>query len=123
MKDMLTQLFQMQKVIIEKVPHGLREESIPFLEAILGLQQELVEFTDLVSWKKWRRNKWDEDKAKAKDEIVDLWHYLLELTILCGFSPEEMVERFKSKHEVNLQRYEAVSKGDFSWDDKPGGQL
>lgn len=74
---------------------------------IYWLVHELFEASEELKHKPWRRNPphfTKKDREKFVLEIVDAWHFFLELCIVCGISPEELYSTYKYKMQVNRER-------------------
>jgi len=52
-------------------------------------------------WKKHQN--WD--LKNYKDEIVDLWHFTMNLMLAVDMKPEEFFEIYKEKNKKNLERW------------------
>ena len=46
----------------------------------------------------------DEFKSKLEDEIADMWHFLLSLTIKAGLGPNDIMEAYETKWKINFVR-------------------
>lgn len=49
---------------------------------------------------------------KARCEMIDAWHFFMNIMLALGFSPEEFVAMYFDKHAENLQRQEEH----YTWD-------
>ena len=113
--DTIENLMEMQRVIMKKVPGG----DIPELMAHqitcgLGIIEETLEYLNAIGRKPWRPNPLPEEDQL--EELVDILHFFLEMIIRSPFTWSQMVEKYKEKHQENLQRYEKAKAGDYSWD-------
>jgi len=52
------------------------------------------------------------------EEVTDQFFYWMEQAIIAGFTPEQIIAKYKAKHEINLKRYSSLKSGDTSWDDR-----
>ena len=76
-----------------------------FKEMRLALEAELQEAMDEMGWKIWATsNHWTEDAVKG--ELVDAWHFFMNLLLVADMTPEELFERYMKKHNVNVVRQE-----------------
>ena len=116
MTDSMDRLLEMQKIIMEKVPHDLSPEKTRLITAGMGVIEETLEFLNSVGRKPWRPDPLPQEKQI--EELADILHFYLELILLSGFSWERIVEEYPRKHAINLKRYLDGDKGDFSWDDR-----
>ena len=108
------ELLSLQKVLMEKVPHSLSPKVVRQITAGLGIIEETLEYLNAIGRKPWR----PEPLASPfqLEEITDILFYYLELILQSGFTWEQIVEEYRRKHKINLERYERGAKGDYSWD-------
>lgn len=110
--DKLEQIFQMQTFLDEKIA---RERKLDFSKEewiqkeVLAMISELSEVLDEVNFK-WWKNKKEIDEASLKEEIVDLLHFLISMSLKAGMSAQEMFEIYMAKNEENLKRQEGKSQ-------------
>lgn len=64
---------------------------------------EAVELQRLTSWKWWKKPK-PFDSAAAKEELIDIWHFVVQASIELGMGPEDILEEYKKKNKVNRDR-------------------
>ena len=66
--------------------------------------EELGEAANELHNKPWKTTPTPTDKTHFKEEIVDAWHFFLEMVIYSGFTMEEFVTFYLKKSEVNKFR-------------------
>lgn len=121
MSDEMDELFRMQAVLMKKVPGGDTPEYMAHqITCGLGIIEETLEYLNSIGRKPWRPLPLSRESQLG--ELVDILHFFLELVIRSGFSWPQVVDRYKLKHQENLQRWEAASKGDYSWDKRGDGK-
>lgn len=64
---------------------------------------EAVELQRLTSWKWWKKPS-PLDKEAAKEELVDIWHFVVQASIELGMTPADMLEEYEKKNKVNRDR-------------------
>ncbi len=64
---------------------------------------EAVELQRLTSWKWWKRPA-PFDAAAAKEELIDIWHFVVQASIELGMTPSDIVEEYSKKNIVNRNR-------------------
>ena len=64
---------------------------------------EAVELQRLTSWKWWKRPA-PFDSVAAKEELIDIWHFVVQTSIELGMSPSDIVEEYSKKNVVNRNR-------------------
>lgn len=110
----LDELFSKQRVLIDKIksdkpdfwgPEKFEGERIFRLCSFLI--HEAVELQQETKWKHWKAiENYKIDYDNRKVEIADLWHVLIQLTMECGMSTEDVLAAFNNKHLENLSRQE-----------------
>ena len=128
-KDKLEYLFEMQKSLItqdytstrinssEKIPldttpenkmKKLYEMKEPFSGYRIfmissALVHEAIELQRETNWKWWKKDK-TVDNEKLQEEIIDLWHFLIQLSIEAGFEPQILISKYMEKNKENTGR-------------------
>ena len=128
-KDKLEYLFEMQKSLITqdynstetKSPEKNSEDNNPenkmkklyeMKEPFSGyrifmissaLVHEAVELQRETNWKWWKKDK-ILDNEKLQEEIIDLWHFLIQLSIEAGFEPQVLISKYMEKNKENTGR-------------------
>lgn len=72
---------------------------------------EACELTDATNWKHWK-NKRDIDWNNVKEEIIDLWHFLISLSQKVGLTAEDIVDIYINKNLENYKRQLGTSQRD-----------
>ena len=73
----------------------------------LGIIEESLEYLESAS---------HGTEAEKLEELTDMYFFLLEQTILSGFTLDQVKNEYNRKWAVNIKRYEDSKKGDTSWD-------
>lgn len=117
MKDMLTQMLKkqedLQRIYIHISPVDIKEnyDRIVFIrDMILALTDELHEALNETGWKPWASSDHINEEA-FKNELVDAWHFFMNLMLVAKMSPEELYIRYLRKHEKNKDRQEVGYDG------------
>lgn len=72
---------------------------------ITGIVAELGEILHAqTEWKNWSGSKKSVDKANLDEEIADLWHFVINLTMQLGYGAEETYRCFLAKNKINHER-------------------
>ena len=77
-------------------------------EMLLACHCELVEVQAETMWKDhavpfgWKHQ--DFNEQKYKEEIIDLWHFTMNLWLAVGGTPSEFFELYCEKNKINQQR-------------------
>ena len=106
-KDKLEILFDLQNTFDEyiKVKRNLdylnTEEWI--MKMCTAIITEACELNDTCNWK-WWKNKKDIDWDNVEEEIIDLWHFLISLSIKVGLTPHDIIDQYIDKNIENYNR-------------------
>ncbi len=116
-KDMLEILFNKQKELYKKQlansenkMKNIYEIKEPFdgyriFMLSSALVHEAIELQRETNWKWWKKEKSIDDQ-KIQEEIIDIWHFLLQLTIEAGIDSKKLIEIYLKKNKENLNRQE-----------------
>jgi len=84
------------------------------LEYCRALTHEVIEVEDACKYKFWDKDK-EVDVADVRREIVDCWHFLIDISMAAGMDSNEVLRIYKLKNDVNIKRLES---GTYSTNDK-----
>ena len=103
--DTLEAIFSMQKDLasmmdLSRYPASAEGRISALSTAII---HEAVELQRLTSWKWWKKPA-PFDGASAKEELIDIWHFVVQASIELGMSPADILEEYKKKNKVNRDR-------------------
>jgi len=117
-KDMLEILFNKQKELYKKKQLANSENKMKNIYEIKepfdgyrifmlssALVHEAIELQRETNWKWWKKEKSIDDQ-KIQEEIIDIWHFLLQLTIEAGIDSKKLMEIYLKKNKENLNRQE-----------------
>ncbi|MFY9797569.1 MAG: dUTPase [Candidatus Nitrosopolaris sp.] len=105
--DGLETIFKLQKELAAittstRYPQA-KEERISLLAT--AMIHEAIELQRLTNWKWWKKPvKFDE--AQAREEIIDLWHFLVQVSIELGMTPKGILDEYFRKNLINKERQE-----------------
>lgn len=104
--DILETIFKLQKelaslIASERYPR-IKEERISALAT--AMIHEAVEIQRLTNWKWWKK-RMEFNETQAKEEVIDLWHFLIQMSIELGMTPEEILSEYMKKHRINKERH------------------
>lgn len=106
--DALKELFLMQEKFSSSVgvPIGAeltdQQKSFWINQHCNALSNEVEELRDSIPWKWWKKS--EPDFQNAKVEVVDLFHFVIASALILGMTPEDLLEAYKKKMEVNIRR-------------------
>jgi len=114
----LNQMFELQNNIQEKLgtwdktnkSDSMKQQFIN--QMLLACQEEVIEIMRETAYKNsdlmefgWKKNQFMNVKL-YKEEIIDLWHFVMNLWLVVGGTPEEFFQEYKKKNNINLKRQE-----------------
>jgi dimeric dUTPase (all-alpha-NTP-PPase superfamily) len=68
-----------------------------------ALVHEAIELQRETNWKWWKKES-VMDKEKIQEEIIDIWHFLIQISIESGMDSKKIMEKYMEKNEENLKR-------------------
>ncbi len=103
--DSLESIFSIQKELasmmnLSRYPASTEERVSALSTAIV---HEAIELQRLTSWKWWKKPT-PFDSEAAKEELIDIWHFVVQASIELGMTPSDVVNEYKKKNEVNRNR-------------------
>lgn len=108
----LRKIWKRQKefnVLLGNVGQNIKQKEALTKEFILHLITEAVEVLNEINWKIHRKKEYDKINPiidyNLKEELIDVYKYLLSIMQFWDMSPEEFVEEFHRKSNVVEQRY------------------
>ena len=58
---------------------------------------EAVEFQRLTEWKWWKKKPVEFDESEAKEELIDIWHFVVDASIELGMTPQHILDEYLRK--------------------------
>lgn len=106
MIDKLEQIFkkqlELQKRLNYKISDMYKNQKFINVMTIAAIS-ELIEAIHETPWKPWKKQqKFNLDKFR--EEIIDAWHFLINLSIAAGFNANTLVECYMDKNKINFKR-------------------
>lgn len=114
--DPLKQMLEMQKGFQDRVDPRYKDEDLKVRAAFLRdhfvfcdqeLQEMLYEIPFFKHWKDYSKMT-DEELVeafnKAKNELIDAWHFFMNLSIGLSMDADEFYQRYMDKHKENIRR-------------------
>lgn len=109
--DKLDKIFEMQAQLDNRIIHERNiEKSLD--EWVIGLtvamESEIDELRREVNWRWWKNPK-ELDMNAIKEEIIDLWHFLVSLSQKVGLTAEDVYRVYCEKNAENHARQDGKS--------------
>ena len=104
--DNLKELFELQKQLQKRLGNDISKFDLEFYKINhLALENELHEALRETPWKPWKKQQ-NLNIDKLKEELVDAWHFIINMSLCAQMDSNELYERFKSKNQINHKRQE-----------------
>jgi len=103
--DRLEIIFKLQKSLAEmmkqdRYPKDLEGRISALCTAII---HEAVELQRTTNWK-WWKTPTQFNKKEAREELIDIWHFVIQASLELGLTPDDILDEYKIKNEINKER-------------------
>lgn len=104
-EDRLERLFRMQRELASMMKPDRYPPDIDGRVSVLctAIIHEAAELQRLTTWK-WWKTPVPLDVSKAREELADIWHFVLQATIELGMEPDDIVREYVRKNSINRER-------------------
>lgn len=115
-EDMLKTIFQKQKELHQTIMTYSTTIDSQYSKKFLSLSNEerisalctaiiheAVELQRLTNWKWWRKML-EFDENQAKEELIDIWHFVVDASIELGMTPQNILDEYVRKNQINKDR-------------------
>lgn len=103
-------VMMMQQLTLQRDTYGIDYASMTdeelihqFKEMKLALEKELGEALDEMGWKPWATSK-HFNKPAIQGELVDAWHFFMNLMLIAGMTPDSLWDGYQAKRLKNIRR-------------------
>ena len=105
MEDKLESIFELQKGLadmmdLDRYPKDVEGKISALCTAIM---HEAVELQRTTNWK-WWKTPTAFNQMEAKEELIDIWHFVIQASLELNLTPNEILGEYKRKNEINRQR-------------------
>ena len=103
--DRLESIFSLQKGLanmmnLERYPKDVEGRIAALCTAII---HEAVELQRTTNWKWWKKPV-QFNEAEAREELIDIWHFVVQASLELNLSPDDILTEYKRKNEINRNR-------------------
>lgn len=103
--DRLGEIFALQRGLAgmmnpDRYPTKTDERISALCTAVM---HEAVELQRTTNWK-WWKTPTEFDKTEAKEELIDIWHFVVQASLELGLTPDDILEEYRRKNEINRNR-------------------
>lgn len=104
-QDRLDTIFKLQKGLskmmnLDRYPKDSESRISALSTAIM---HEAVELQRTTNWK-WWKTPTKFDVSDAREELIDIWHFVVQASLELNLTPDDIVEEYKKKNEINRER-------------------
>ena len=105
LNDHLESIFALQKgftdmMSLDKYPDDVEGRVSALCTAII---HEAVELQRTTNWKWWKKPV-PFDLEDAKEELIDIWHFVVQASLELNLTPDDILEEYKRKNQINRDR-------------------
>jgi len=105
MEDRLDSIFALQKGLedmmnLDRYPKDTEGKVSALCTAIM---HEAVELQRTTNWK-WWKTPTVFDETEAREELIDIWHFVVQASLELNLTPEDILKEYERKNEINRQR-------------------
>jgi dimeric dUTPase (all-alpha-NTP-PPase superfamily) len=106
--DSLEKIFAMQKLLTQNMDLSRYPLSVEGRVSALStaIIHEAVELQRLTNWKWWKKSS-EFDEKSAREELIDIWHFVIQASIELGMDASAVVEEYEKKNKVNHKRQQS----------------
>ena len=103
--DRLEKIFQLQKGLSEmmNLDRYPKDPEGRVSELSTAIMHEAVELQRTTNWK-WWKTPTEFNEAEAREELIDIWHFVVQASLELNLTPDDIVEEYKRKNEINRER-------------------
>ena len=103
--DRLETIFRLQKGLAEMMNlDRYPKDSEGRVSALsTAIMHEAMELQRTTNWK-WWKTPTSFNKADAREELIDIWHFVVQASLELNLTPDDIVGEYKRKNEINRER-------------------
>ena len=104
-EDRLETIFKLQKGLSEMMNlDRYPKDSEGKISALsTAIMHEAVELQRTTNWK-WWKTPTPFNEVEAREELIDIWHFVVQASLELNLTPNDIVEEYKRKNEINRER-------------------
>ena len=101
----MEEIFSLQKGLTEMMNLDRYPDDVEGRIAALctAMIHEAVELQRTTNWKWWKKPT-EFNQAEAREEMIDIWHFLIQASLELGLTPDDILKEYQRKNEINRQR-------------------
>jgi len=104
-KDRLESIFELQKGLTEMMDLSrYPDDKVNRVSALCtAIIHEAVELQMTTNWKWWKKPT-PFNEEEAREELIDIWHFVVQASLELNLTPDDILEEYKRKNEINRER-------------------
>lgn len=104
-RDRLEEIFELQEGLAGIMSPGRYPQDTDGRISALctAIMHEAVELQRTTNWKWWKTPA-KFDAEAAREELIDIWHFVIQATIEMGMTPDDVLQEYRRKNEINKKR-------------------
>ena len=104
-KDRLDEIFNLQRGLsdmmnLDRYPKDSESRISALCTAIM---HEAVELQRTTNWKWWKTPS-EFNENEAREELIDIWHFVVQASLELNLTPDDIVEEYRRKNKINRER-------------------
>jgi len=104
-EDRLESIFALQKGLadmmnLDRYPTSVEDRVAALSTAIV---HEAIELQRTTNWKWWKKPT-EFNEAEAREELIDIWHFVVQASLELKLTPDDILREYKRKNEINRDR-------------------
>jgi dimeric dUTPase (all-alpha-NTP-PPase superfamily) len=104
-EDRLEIIFKLQKDLSEmmKLDRYPKDSEGRISALCTAIIHEAVELQRTTNWKWWKTPTLF-NVSEAREELIDIWHFVIQASLELKLTPDDILEEYKKKNEINRER-------------------
>ena len=104
-KDRLESIFELQRSLADMMDLSrYPKDKVGRVSALCtAIIHEAVELQMITDWKWWKKPV-PFDEKEAREELIDIWHFVIQASLELDLSPDDIVSEYKKKNAINRKR-------------------
>jgi len=104
-EDRLETIFKLQKGLSEmmKLDRYPKDSEGRISALCTAIMHEAVELQRTTNWK-WWKTPTSFNVSEAREELIDIWHFVIQASLELKLTPDDILEEYKKKNDNNRER-------------------
>ena len=101
-EDRLDEIFKLQKGLSEimKLDRYPKDAESRVSALCTAIMHEAVELQRTTNWK-WWKTPTEVNQNEAIEELIDIWHFVVQASLELKLTPDDILEEYKRKNQIN----------------------